>query len=509
MNDLRSQIKVMLGIRGSSAPHTVLADLNEITCFATLCDPTSIADKCIDPILTHSNMAITKKVKEGFRAVFTELNTAGYLAAPDKGAFNQIASRLQTVIAATPKGKQAGGIKIVQGYNEAMFLVNQLGPNAVISESYFTNTAPLLINAVADAGAPAIAHALSSKGWRPNPADILIKIAPVAVGGAPSGPEIALGVSLKASYGKCAPTICNFGMRGAGWDIRSYAPKVLVAHQKGAPGRATKTKLLIAASQAVVNGIASNYAAPGAAQEFLEAILHCQSDNLPYLFVAAQGNTCYGINFARFKELILKSNPAITVKAQLNGAKIGQSLIFTIPSAGPVLEFSFRVKRTANTATDPSLKINVTMTPLTKNWLCDNFPIGAVLGQCSKSMTGGGITDMVKGGGGMVLRSGRQLPPFVSSQSITTALGKLAPAGQLCMIDDALDDEPVADAPPSSAGGAQRGSISGGRRRRRKRRTKRKKRTRRQKKQKTRRAHRRPSRRPRHRHRHRHQTHRK
>ena len=459
MSDIKGVIKTMLGIKGKAAPHTVLSDLNEITCFATLCDPESIAGKCILP-LTKTNMATSPAVETGFEEV--RVGLGGALDPADIAAFALIKNRIQTVLAATPKGQQAGGIKIVQGYNEAMFLVNQLRSIAVISESYFTNTKALLQNALQVAGASTVATALNTPGWRPNPADILIKTTSLAAGGAVR----VLGVSLKASYGKCAPTICNFGMHGYGWNIASFGQPVLKAHQRGIAGQGEKTKLLIKASQQVVHGIETTYAAAaGGAREFLEAMLHCQPNNLPYLFVAAQGGTCYGIDFDKFKRRL--STASITVKAQTNDSKIGQSLVFTISSGGSAvpLEFSFRVKRTANSATDPSLKINVTMTPKTKTFLCDHFPISGVGGQCS--MKGGGKSHI-----GMVLRSGRQLPGLVPSANINSALGSLALPEQLCMIDEALDDEPI-DGATASGGG-----MYGGRRRR-KRRTRRKRRSRR------------------------------
>lgn len=471
MSDIRSQIKAMLGIKGKSAPHTVYSDLNEGTCFATLCDPPSISNKCIRLILANPNMAISKTVKAGFKAVFTELNTAGFLAAPDKEAFRQIDGRMQTVIAATPKGQQAGGIKIVQGYNEAMFLIDQLKSSGLISESYFTNTAPLLISAVTAAGAPAIASALGRKGWRPNPADILIKIAPLS-----GGREIIRGVSLKASYGNCAPTICNFGMKGIFWNIKSFGPRVFNAYK--AKANVKKQNLLIAASQAVVSGIVNGTkSTPGAAQEFLEAMLHCQPENLPYLFVAAQGSTCYGIDFAKFKERMLKPRFSITTTAKLNKT-IGQSLLFSIPDAPP-LEFSFRVKRTANKPTDPSLKINVTMTLPTKTWLCNNFPISNTPNQCS--IKGGGVrTDMSIDleAGGMILRSGKQLPPLVSPKTIAVALNELEAApNELCTLDDIIDDDEPVDSAPSGQvhqlGGSRRRKTH---RRQRKKKTKRRRR---------------------------------
>jgi len=389
-------------------------------------------------------MATSPAVETGFEEV--RVGLAGALDPADIAAFALIKNRIQTVLAATPKGQQAGGIKIVQGYNEAMFLVNQLRSIAVISESYFTNTKALLQNALQVAGASTVATALNTPGWRPNPADILIKTTSLAAGGAVR----VLGVSLKASYGKCAPTICNFGMHGYGWNIASFGQPVLKAHQRGIAGQGEKTKLLIKASQQVVRGIETTYAAAaGGAREFLEAMLHCQPNNIPY----------------QFKRRL--STASITVKAQTNASKIGQSLVFTISSGGSAvpLEFSFRVKRTANSATDPSLKINVTMTPKTKTFLCDHFPISGVGGQCS--MKGGGKSHI-----GMVLRSGRQLPGLVPSANINSALGSLALPEQLCMIDDALDDEPI-DGATASGGG-----MYGGRRRR-KRRTRRKRRSRR------------------------------
>lgn len=383
MDDVHSHIKRMLGIKGQkTAPHTVLSDLNEITCFATLCDPPSVNNDCIKP-LSAARMVVVPAVTTGFAQVRAALGK--YLTSADEVAFNLLKTRLNTVGVGESKGKLAGGIKIIQGYNEAIFLVDQLEKKAIISESYFTNTKTLLQSALRVAGAGDVATSLDTPGWRPNPADILIKTTPLS-----GGEDRVLGVSLKASYGRCAPTICNFGMHGHAWDIASFGPLVLAAHQKRtAVGQSDKTKLLIQASQQVVRGIEKTYAAAGGARGFLEAMLHCQPNNLPYLFVAAQGNTCYGIDFDKFKRALGDASD-ITVKAKIDHSKIGQSLVFTISSGGDqmALEFSFRVKRTANSATDPSLKINVTMTPKTKTFLCDHFPISGVEGQCS--MKGGG-----------------------------------------------------------------------------------------------------------------------
>lgn len=149
----------------------------------------------------------------------------------------------------------------------------------------------------------------------------------------------------------------------------------------------------------------------------LRMILHCQSGNLDYIFMAAAGEHVHGIDFKNFKadldtKLINKID-LVDADATVEG-DISRSITFKLQyEDGDLLDivFMIRAKREGQFAhVGDSIKINISIPTETVNKLQIKYPINgagyegkAREGEEGKSAGGGGMKPQR---GGMKLRSG-------------------------------------------------------------------------------------------------------
>ena len=175
-------------------------------------------------------------------------------------------------------------IKAQQGYNQGILIQRTLGED--ITQVFFTNKRNLLVNALSsiDDDSKVLARFIADKNLRDHPADILVVL----------NDEIPVGISLKASYSKIEPTVCNYGMNsplGVIPPICSRADADFCAVGKS----------LIA--QTIVKFDDSDKC-----KALLQNLLHIQEANLPYFLIASSGENVYGIDFLKFKDFICGSD---------------------------------------------------------------------------------------------------------------------------------------------------------------------------------------------------------
>ena len=218
-------------------------------------------------------------------------------------------------------------IKAQQGFNQGAKLYNLFRRGTVVGDNgisavYFTNTKAKLLEAIAseaenaDVTDEATARVTALKeiyavGTKANPADILIVLS------APINNHRLIGISLKASYSKIEPTVSNMGMNqtpfGTVIPIAKECegpPTNPVAFQERGQDLGEQMRVFYGDDD-IPQALAGRFSAAvqaetarGRIRNLLADILHLQENNLPYLFVASQGNMpVYGINFMKFKNI--------------------------------------------------------------------------------------------------------------------------------------------------------------------------------------------------------------
>ena len=458
----RNPILYFKKTEGGQPHHTVLSDINELTCFVALCNPDAVAKGPIRRLGdAKPPYTLVRAVEDEFRTIQSKMSRAELLDRADKEAFDQLQRRFNVVFSSgkprSPKWYQAAGIKMVQGYNEAIYLLawsKQTKQN--ITEAYFTND-PAKFNAALKATDMDVYNAyLRLNPHRANPADVVIV----------AGGKVR-GVSLKASFGNCPPVIANMGKGGPSdlWDIRDRQAAVTAAYD--AKNMARKEVLLREATLAVVKDVTdvhTGFGRPGGGTRLLQELLHCQDGNVPYFLVAAQTGDCYGIDFASFGRWLQRQTYTVT---HTPTRSIGQPLLFKSSTGGPNILLGFRVKRSGKSS--PSLKVNVTMTPQFKKLLKDEYgmPIGSWL---SSWWRGGSRRGLSKRSGskskrgGMKLRSGKEYTAIaVPAAPIRAAIGRVVDGPRAaCEVDEEIDEGEETPALRLPPGWGDSGSGGGG-----------------------------------------------
>lgn len=456
--------------KGGSIGGTTFADINEIGCWLSFVFPDGVKKTCAsfkfgDEEEVGTSVEILSALVEGGEGKLD-------LEDDDVAAITLLGIHLSKLTNNTTK--LAGLVKMLQGYGMACYLGDALpaypsnlyctNDRTKLYAAINSTTDRTNINSNQIDGCYA-----NNTSRKTNPADLLLEFA--SVGGGPGG---LLGLSLKAAYkGNCVPTICNLGMSMSDktiadqlgvatttlWDVapikkqiavvqriidsrmdekwaeldqgdgtyakgkKKYTRPPLATPAQAVAAAAMKRDLLIAVTVRIVDGMvqksetfkwAGGSPSTGTKKDgylgLLRMILHCQPDNLDYIFMSANGSDFHGIDFAKFKANLVNVDSIKLVASAPSGDLVISTPIHFIlryKAAGgqaareETFTFIIRAKRMGSFGpTGDSIKVNISIKAETVAMLTKNYPIEAMVEEEGK---GGGMKPKV---GGMKLRSG-------------------------------------------------------------------------------------------------------